>query len=283
MATFTNTATLTYSGGTVNSNTVSGTIQEVLSVTKTPVNDNYTVGNDLTYIVSITNSGTADYTGITLTDDMGGYLCNTATVYPLDYIDGTVRYYVNGALQSAPTVTENGNLVISGISVPANGNAMIVYEAEVTQYAPPQAGGEITNLVTVSGTGISSGLTDDATVTVTTGPALNVNKAVSPAVVNANGTLTYTFTVQNTGNADATAADSIVITDTFDPLLNIISVTYNGTPWSSPANYTYNTSTGLFTTGAGQITVPAATYTQDTDCGWVVTPGISTLTVTGTI
>ena len=42
--------------------------------------------------------------------------------------------------------------------------------------------------------------------------------------------------------------------------------------------------TGQFATNAGQITVPAATYTRDPVTGAVVIqPGVSTLTVTGTI
>ena len=37
-------------------------------------------------------------------------------------------------------------------------------------------------------------------------------------------------------------------------------------------------------TVAGQITVPAATYTQDPTTGvWTITPGVSILTVTGTV
>ncbi|MBO5981852.1 MAG: hypothetical protein J6Q24_05335, partial [Clostridia bacterium] len=105
MPTFTNTATLSYNGGTVNSNTVSGTIQEVLSITKTAVNNNYSVGDNVTYIVSLLNTGSTPFTNVTVTDDMGGYFCNIATVYPLEYNQGTVRYYVNGVLQAPPTVT----------------------------------------------------------------------------------------------------------------------------------------------------------------------------------
>ena len=42
--------------------------------------------------------------------------------------------------------------------------------------------------------------------------------------------------------------------------------------------------TGTFATQEGQITVPAATFTQDATTGeWTVTPGAGTLTVTGTI
>ena len=48
--------------------------------------------------------------------------------------------------------------------------------------------------------------------------------------------------------------------------------------------FTYDEATGLFTTVAGEITVPAATYTTNPETGAVVVaPGVSTLTVTGTI
>ena len=71
---------------------------------------------------------------------------------------------------------------------------------------------------------------------------------------------------------------------TFLPILKDITVTFNGTTWTEPANYTYNEATGLFTTIAGQITIPAAAYTRDTATGaLVINPGASTLTVTGTI
>lgn len=45
MAIFTNRATLSYSGGTVNSNTVTGELLEVLSVTKDAVSDVYSDGD----------------------------------------------------------------------------------------------------------------------------------------------------------------------------------------------------------------------------------------------
>lgn len=48
-------------------------------------------------------------------------------------------------------------------------------------------------------------------------------------------------------------------------------------------NYTYNAATGVFTTLAGQITVPAATFTQNTDGTFTVTPGTATLVITGTV
>ena len=74
MATFTNQATLTYNGTTTASNIVTGEILEVLSAQKNAVVDAYTAGDDITYVVSILNTGQAPLTGLTLTDDLGVHL-----------------------------------------------------------------------------------------------------------------------------------------------------------------------------------------------------------------
>lgn len=74
------------------------------------------------------------------------------------------------------------------------------------------------------------------------------------------------------------------MTDTFDPILSNISVTYNGAAWTTPANYTYNEATGVFATVPGQIVVPAASYVQDTVTGaWRTIPATVTLRVTGVV
>ena len=75
----------------------------------------------------------------------------------------------------------------------------------------------------------------------------------------------------------------MILTDTFDPALTGLTVTYNGDAWTEGDNYTYDAATGTFATIAGQITVPAATYTQETDGTYTVTPGTTTVTVTGTV
>lgn len=283
MATFTNFATLSYNGGTLNSNTVTGEILETLSVSKTSVLNNYSSGDDVTYIVSLLNSGTVPLTGLTVTDDLGGYSLNATTVYPLEYAAGSVRYYVNGILQASPAVTAGPPLVISGISVPAGGNAMLIYEAEVTEYAPLAVDSAITNTAVISGSGLSTPISAQETVAAQEKADLAITKAVSPAVITENGQLTYTFVIENYGNTPAQATDNVVVTDNFDPILSNISVTLNGVPWTEGVNYTYNETTGLFTTVIGQITVPAATYTQNTGGTWSVTPGTAVLVVTGTI
>lgn len=281
---FTNMATLSYTGGTVDSNIVTGQIQEVLSAVKTAVLDSYAPGGTVTYVVSLTNSGTAAFTGLTLTDDLGGYAFNDTTLYPLAYEADSVRYYVNGVLQTAPTVNAGPPMTITGISVPAGGSALVVYEARVTRYAPLAAESTVTNTVTITGGGLTNAVTATETVGAVSGPRLSITKSLDPAVVAENGQLTYTFTIQNSGNTAVTAADDVVLRDTFDPILRDLTVTFNGTAWTAGTNYTYDTTTGSFATTAGQITVPAATYAQDAATGvWSVTPGTSVLVVTGTV
>lgn len=283
MAFFTNQAQLRYGNEITNSNITVGEIQEVLTVTKTAVKETYRQGGAVTYIISIVNAGTAEYTGLTLSDDLGTYAFGTTTRTPLDYSAGTIRYYQNGVLQTAPTVEAGPPLTITGVNVPAGGNATIVYETRLNAYAPLQLEAEITNVVTVSGTCVS-GITASETVSAVAEPVLSITKSVSPVPVTECGRLTYTFVIQNTGNVPADSTTEVSVTDTFDPVLRNLTVTFNGTAWSDPTNYTYNETTGMFRTVPGAVTVPAATYTQNSETGeWSTSSGVSTLIVTGTI
>ena len=283
MAVFTNFATLSYKGGTRNSNTVTGEIMETVSVQKTAVSTGYGAGDTLSYAVSLVNSGPADVSGLTVTDDLGAYELDGTTLYPLSYVDGTARLIVNGALQPAPTVTAGPPLVFSGITIPAGGSAVLAYEADVTGYAPLAPDSEITNTVTVTGGGVSVPLTASATVESLDSADLFISKALSPCVVPANGEITYSFELTNTGNTEAGAADEVVVSDNFDPILTNISVSFNGAAWTRAVQYSYDETTGAFATLPGQITVPAASYTQNADGTWTVEPGTATLTVSGTI
>lgn len=282
MATFFNQATLSYNGNVVNSNITTGELLEVLSATKTAVVDTYSRNSEVTYIINIVNSGSIAYNNLTVTDDLGAYTFGATELVPLDYVDGSVRYFVNGALQPAPAVTTGAPLVITGINVPAGGVATVVYAAETNSFAPLGDTASIVNTAVVSGTGISD-ITVTETITPENTAELTISKSLNPTTVTENGQLTYTFVIQNTGSEAVVVTDNAIVTDTFNPALNITGVTFNGTAWTSPANYTYSEATGAFATNAGQITVPAATYTQNTDGTWTIQPGVSVLTVTGTI
>ncbi len=283
MATFTNRATLSYNGVSVNSNTVTGNLLEVLSVTKTAVRDSYSPDGEVTYVVSIINSGATPFTNLTVTDNLGAYEFGGAAVTPLDYLAGSIAYYQSGVPQTAPQITDTDPLTITGITVPAGGNTMLIYEVQANEFAPPTALSTITNTATVTGGGLSTPVEASETVTVASEPSLTITKSLTPSTVTENSEITYTFVVQNTGNTVADAGDNVVITDTFDPVLTGITVAVNGTALPA-ASYTYDEATGEFATDAGAITVPAASYEQDPVTGvWTVTPGVTTITVTGTV
>ena len=72
MAIFSNQATLTYNGTTTNSNIAFGEILDVLAATKTAVDGTYIPGEQVTYVVTLRNTGNTALTGITITDNLGG-------------------------------------------------------------------------------------------------------------------------------------------------------------------------------------------------------------------
>lgn len=284
MAVFYNQATLSYNNGVTSSNVVAGELLEVLSATKTAVSSGYRAGDSITYIISIINSGTLAYTDLTVSDNLGAYGPTDTPIYPLTYVADSVRYFVNGVLQTTPTVQAGPPLSIGGISVPAGGNAIIVYETDVNQFAPLGVDSTIVNEATISGGGITTPITVTETVGTDDVAILSISKAISPVSVVENGTLNYTFIIENVGNTEAIATDDVIVTDTFNPILSGITVTFNNETWTEGVNYTYNEATGEFATIAGQITIPAATYAQDPVTGaWAVNPGVGILRITGTI
>lgn len=285
MATFFNQAQLSFNGNIINSNIATGELTATLAATKTATTDTYFRNSTITYVVSLINSGTVPLTNLTVTDNLGGYTAGTTTVYPLSYVDGSVRLFINGVPQTVtPTVTAGPPLTFSGITIPANSNAIIIYDVETTNTAPLNLDDTITNTVTVTGGGIVTPVTASETITASDDPDLTISKSITPSTVVENSPVTYTLVIQNYGNTAVDATDDVIITDTFNPILTNLIVSFNGTPWSENTNYTYNSTTGLFTTNAGQITVPAATITQDPTTGVnTITPGVAILTITGII
>ncbi len=284
MAIFSNQATLSYNGTVTNSNIAYGEILEVLAASKTSVEGSYTPGELVTYAVTLRNTGNQTVSGIVVTDDLGGYAFGGGTVYPLTYESGSVTLFIDGVLQSAPAVVAGPPLVVSGINLPGGSDAVLVYQARANEYSNPAEGGTITNTATVTAQGLGAPITASETVEATVSPTLSILKSISPSQVVDNDRVTYTFVIQNTGNQAVLATDNATVSDVFNPVLSALAVTYDGVAWTDGVDYTYDEASGLFTTTAGRITVPAATYTQDPVTGaYTLVPGTSTLIVTGTI
>ena len=111
---------------------------------------------------------------------------------------------------------------MTGLTVPAGGSAVLIYEATATPVAPLATGSSITNTATITGGGLTTPITAQATVETANSADLTISKALSPTTVTENGQITYTFVISNTGNTEATATGNVVVTDTFAPILRNI-------------------------------------------------------------
>lgn len=285
MATFYNQATLSYNGTVTSSNITAGEILEVLSASKTAVSGSYSPESGNVFIISIVNSGSVCYNGITVTDDLGAYTFGEAegTAVPLSYTEGSLMYYVNGIRQADPVITSFSPLTVTGINVPAGGNAAIIYAAETNGFAPLGEGAQIVNTAVISGAGFEP-VSASASIGYTDGIDLSISKSLSPAAVEENGEVTYTFIIQNFGSSPAEAADNVIFTDTFTPALSGLTAEFNGTAWGSGTDYAYDPGTGTFTSLDGKLTVPAAQFAQDPVSGsWSSQAGVSTLMIKGNL
>lgn len=284
MPVFFNQATLSYNDITTTSNLVQGNYTPQLTISRSSVNPVFCPDDLVTMVISIVNSCTGECGPLTLTDDLGAYSHSSGTLVPLTYQDGSAQLYINGVLQPAPAVEAGPPLRISSLSVPGGGSLLLLYSARVNAYAPLGNGASITGTATLSGGCLAAPISAESTIESSCGAQLTLSKSICPSEVTCNQPVSYTLVIQNSGATAATIADNVIITDIFDPVLEISSVSFNGTNWQSPSNYSYNSSTGVFTTAAGQITVPAASFSQNMTTGeWTVIPGTSTLVVTGRI
>ena len=285
MATFYNQASLSFGGRVTNSNVTEGEVLTRVSMTKTAVTTDYGSGDNIVYAVTLVNADTTAKSGITITDDLGRFTpTGGPEVVPITYVPGSVLYYQNGVLQPAPTVNAGPPLVISGIDIPAGGNVIILYEVRANEYAPLGSEDIISNTVEATGESICEELTDTADVPTRDEPLLSIAKAICPDSLTCGDEITYTFIIQNSGNTPVVATDNLIVSDTFDPALQNITVRLNGVLLVEGTDYTYDEISGMFTTLPGAITVPAATFSRDVNTGIITTtPGTATITVTGTI
>lgn len=285
MATFYNQATLTFDGKTLTSNQTEGEVVTRVTLTKTAVSSDYGPDENIVYAITLVNTDDTAKTNVTVADNLGIFQPAAGPeIVPLSYVGGSVLYYQNGILQSSPSVSAGPPLVISGITIPAGGNVIILYEVKANEYAPRGENATITNSVEATGEGLCEELSDSTVISTRNEPMLSIAKAICPESVSCGDQVTYTFIIQNTGNTPVVATDNLIVSDLFNPVLTDIVVSLNGTPLSEESQYAYNEQTGEFTTIGGAIPVPAATFTRDSETGLISTaPGVAVLTVSGRI
>lgn len=284
MTPFYNRAVLNYNNTVIQSNIVQGSMSTSVEAVKAPNKAYYMQGDEITYTLSLLNTSDTDKTGLEINDNLGYYGTVGCDVYPLTFLPNSVLYYQNGVLMPTPKVTSALPLVITGITVPANGNAIISYTATVNNYARLGTGNTIVSTAYVLGDDLCSPVSASATVSSAAAPMLNVVKVLVPSTVSAGDTVVYTIRIENYGPVGIVSTDNVTLSDAFSPVLQNPTVTFNGAIWSNNTQYDYSESTGIFTTRETFVTVPGAVYSQDqATCEWAVTPGVSILQIAGTI
>lgn len=285
MATIENFATIRYTSGGVTETTVSNLAQvsvvSAVSLTKLSLSSVYENDSLLTYILTVQNTSDAALTGVTLEDNLGTFPYGSMELTPLSY-GGDAVLLINGKDETASLNVDTSvtsAVTFSLPALPSGSTANVVYTARINEFAPLGVNESVTNTATLSADSGCAAGTAAVTLNAEENAKISVFKQMSPNPVVCGNTLTYSIQVYNYGN---TAAENVQLTDSFDPAPTGITVSRNGSLLTA-AEYTYEN--GVLTiTGAGGDTVPAATFTRDTESGMVsVSPGTVEYVITGTI
>ncbi|MBE6733843.1 MAG: DUF11 domain-containing protein [Ruminococcaceae bacterium] len=276
-----NFATLTYNSGddtgAATSNVVSTNLLDsyALTVDKVSLNEDWRPGENITYLVTVTNTCTQPLFAVSVTDDMGG------ADAPLEYLERSAAIISDSGVTEV-TPTSVSPLVIPVADVLSAGESVtVVYVAQVAADIADIVE-SITNTVFALGRqGSATGVavesdTDSVTLPRADFAQVDIVKTVDKAVVSSGDTLTYTFTIENSGNIPAT---NVVIMDTLPAgfeITSISSVTNGVITVYDESDYTVSADNTLIlpTGGVVTITVPARTAQGN---------GVTVVTVTGVV
>lgn len=287
MATIENFATVSYTSGGVSETKISNLaeigLESAVTLSKNALGEVYGENSVVTYIITVSNTSQSTVNNLVITDDLGSFVFGTFEVTPLTYNEPSLLL-INGQDSSAQLNVDSASanqVVFSFPTLAAGATANIIYKASTNDYAPLSLGSTIVNTVTLESSSDCAEGSASETISVSEGANVSVFKQMSPNPVVCGDTVTYTVRIYNYGNIPA---ENVTLTDNFDPAPTNITVSRDGVLLEGTA-YSYVNGTLSVPAGGGEnVTVPAATFTNDPQTGAViVTPGLVEYVITGTI
>ncbi|HUE74281.1 MAG TPA: GEVED domain-containing protein [Pirellulaceae bacterium] len=209
--------------------------QTDLSVTKTDSPDPVVAGSNLTYTVTVVNSGPNDAQTVSLTDAVPADATFVSLVAPA------------GWTVSTPAVGGTGTATASIATLAAGASATFTFIVNVNSTAP--SGGTISNTATVATTTTdvnAANNTDLETTQIITQADLSVTKTDAAEPVQAGANQTYTIVVTNTGPS---AAANVQLAEAVPANTTFVSLT-------APAGWTATTP-AVGGTGPITATIPS--------------------------
>ena len=246
-----------------------------LVLDKFAVNDTYLPGENISYQVAITNTGTGILYNVTLADDLG-------TNNYLTFVQGSAHLITDSErISITPDSTDPLTFILPN-PLAGGQTVYLTYMASVVDTIDPSIN-SITNTIygTANGgstTGSEVTATSSATITAKEYASVMVTKSASETDVNVGETFSYTFTLTNSGNVDA---NSVSLTDALPENFEITSITSETggtiTTWTS-SDYSLDTSTNT-------LSMPSETTTQEliVPASSGGTEGETIITITGYI
>ncbi len=225
-----------------------------LVIAKTANVGSTVAGGVVAFTITVTNTGTSAFTGVTLTDSLGspGSVLDDATYNAnVTATSGTVNY-------AASAVTWSGD-VAAGASV------TITYSVTVSN---PDTGNQVlssTVTSSTSGTNCPSGGTDTRCTATVTVAGLSIVKSASPSSTTPGSVVRFSILVSNTGKAAYTGA---TLTDQLAGVLDDASYNADGAATAGQLSFTSPqlTWTGNLAVGAS-VTITYSVTVADPDVG----------------
>lgn len=180
----------------INDCTVTLKNENELQVTKSVQNETFNVGDTISFIVTIKNTGVGYFSGLRVLDNFGG-------VNYIEYVSGSGAIYKNGSIEKPETIS-CVPLVFSLTPLLPNESVILTYLCKVRNNIPLSVQ-NINSSVEVTGYTNNSAITNVASVIINRAKTaeLKIVKSASATSVVSGEIFSYYLTIENEGLVDA--------------------------------------------------------------------------------